>query len=111
MKCGKAYTFTDVLSCKGVPHCTCGGIIKPNVVLYEEPLNESTVNGAVRHIMNADMLIVAGTSLTVYPAAGLIRYFRGRNSVLINRDANVGDDEFSLVIHGKVGEVLGSLVV
>ena len=111
MKCGKAYAFTDMLSCKGVPHCTCGGIIKPDVVLYEEPLNESTVNGAVRHIMNADMLIVAGTSLTVYPAAGLIRYFRGRNSVLINRDANVGDDEFSLVIHGKVGEVLGSLVV
>ena len=111
MKCGKAYAFTDMLSCKGIPHCTCGGIIKPDVVLYEEPLNESTVNGAVRHIMNADMLIVAGTSLTVYPAAGLIRYFRGRNSVLINRDANVGDDEFSLVIHGKVGEVLGSLVV
>lgn len=111
MKCGKAYAFTDMLSCKGVPHCTCGGIIKPDVVLYEEPLNESTVNGAVRHIMNADLLIVAGTSLTVYPAAGLIRYFRGRNSVLINRDANVGDDEFSLVIHGKVGEVLGGLVV
>jgi len=102
--------------CSGVPvDCVRVGIHllgrKPDVVLYEEPLNESTVNGAVRHIMNADMLIVAGTSLTVYPAAGLIRYFRGRNSVLINRDANVGDDEFSLVIHGKVGEVLGSLVV
>lgn len=109
MNCGKPFSFTDMLSCKGVPHCTCGGIIKPDVVLYEEPLNENTVNGAVRHIMNADMLIVAGTSLTVYPAAGLIRYFRGRNSVLINRDMNVGDDEFSLVIHGKVGEILGKL--
>ena len=111
MDCGKSYDIDYIESSKGVPKCECGGIIKPDVVLYEEPLNESTVNGAVRHIMNADMLIVAGTSLTVYPAAGLIRYFRGRNSVLINRDANVGDDEFSLVIHGKVGEVLGSLVV
>ena len=110
--CGKFFDAEYMLHAEGVPRCdACGGTIKPDVVLYEEPLNESTVNGAVRHIMNADMLIVAGTSLTVYPAAGLIRYFRGRNSVLINRDANVGDDEFSLVIHGKVGEVLGSLVV
>ena len=118
LNCGLKYDLDFMLShlhedgSVDIPHCRdCGSIVRPDVVLYEEPLNESTVNGAVRHIMNADMLIVAGTSLTVYPAAGLIRYFRGRNSVLINRDANVGDDEFSLVIHGKVGEVLGSLVV
>ena len=108
-KCGKFYSFEEMLNSSGVPHCECGGIIKPDVVLYEEALNDKTVNDSVRHIMNADMLIVAGTSLTVYPAAGLIRYFSGKNSVLINRDETSGDDKFNLVIRRKVGEVLSQI--
>lgn len=109
MQCGKFHAFDEVLKSSGVPHCDCGGIIKPDVVLYEEALDEKTISGAIGHIMKADMLIVAGTSLTVYPAAGLIRYFRGKNSVLINRDDTSGDSQFKLVIHKKVGEVLSQM--
>ena len=92
-----------------LPLCSCGGKNKPDVVLYEEGLDNDTVSGAIHAISSADLMIVAGTSLTVYPAAGLIRYFRGKHMVLINRDATPMDSECDLVIHDKVGEVLGSL--
>ena len=110
MKCGKFYPSEYIRdSQEAIPVCGCGGRIKPDVVLYEEGLDNDVVSGAVNAIARADMLIVAGTSLTVYPAAGLVRYFRGRHLVLINRDATPMDDECELVIHDKVGEVLGSL--
>ena len=89
----------------------CGCLIKPDVVLYEEPLNDQTVAGAVEAIARADSLIIAGTSLTVYPAAGMIRYFGGNNLVLINRDETPADSMARLVIHGKVGETLGSVIL
>ena len=92
-----------------VPKCECGGRIKPDVVLYEEGLDNDVVMGAVQVISKADLMIVAGTSLTVYPAAGLVRYFRGKHLVLINRDATPMDSECDLVIHDKVGVVLSSL--
>ena len=93
-----------------IPHCdACGGLIKPDVVLYEEGLDNDVISGAVHVIRQADLMIVAGTSLTVYPAAGLIQYFRGKHLVLINRDATPMDGNADLVIHDKVGEVLGSL--
>ena len=110
MKCRRSFPPEYIRDSKdAVPSCPCGGRIKPDVVLYEEPLDNDVVNGAVRAIARADMLIVAGTSLTVYPAAGLTRYFRGKHLVLINRDATPMDGECDLVIHDKVGEVLGSL--
>ena len=91
------------------PRCGCGGIIKPDVVLYGEPLDENTILGAVRAIAAADLLIVAGTSLSVYPAASFLSYFRGEHLVLINRDKTPLDDECELVIHEKVGEVFSTL--
>lgn len=91
-----------------VPRCIkCGGIIKPDVVLYEEPLDQEVMEGAVEAISNADLLIVGGTSLVVYPAAGLINYFHGNNLVLINKSATPYDDRANLVIHDAIGEVLG----
>jgi len=92
-----------------IPRCACGGIIKPDVVLYEEGLDNDVLSGAVHVIRQADTMIVAGTSLTVYPAAGLLHYFRGRKLVLINRDATPMDGNADLVLRDKVGEVLGSL--
>ena len=110
MSCGKFYPPEYIRdSREEVPRCECGGRIKPDVVLYEEGLDNDVVSGAVDAIARADMLIVAGTSLTVYPAAGLIRYFRGNRLVLINRDATPMDDRCDLVIHDKVGEVLSLL--
>ena len=110
MKCGKSYPPEYIRDSKApVPVCTCGGKIKPDVVLYEEGLDNDVVAGAISAIRQADMLIVAGTSLTVYPAAGLVQYFRGKHIVLINRDATPMDSQCDLVIHDKVGEVLGSL--
>ncbi len=112
MKCRKFYPPEYIRdSADPVPHCSCGGVIKPDVVLYEEGLDNDVVSGAVRAIASADLMIVAGTSLTVYPAAGLLRYFRGKHLVLINRDATPMDSECDLVIHDKVGEVLSSLQV
>lgn len=109
-KCGKFFPSEYIRnSSDPVPCCPCGGRIKPDVVLYEEGLDNDVVSGAVNAISHADLLIVAGTSLTVYPAAGLIRYFRGRHIVLINRDATPIDNECDMVIHDKVGQVLGSL--
>lgn len=107
MECGRFFGIDAVLGSHGVPRCGCGGIIKPDVVLYEEGLDDKTVRGAVKAIAGADMLIVAGTSLAVYPAAGLIDYFRGKYTVLINRDETPFDSRADLVIHQKVGEVLG----
>ena len=109
-KCGKFYTPEFIRDYPGpVPKCECGGRIKPDVVLYEEGLDNDVVSGAVHAISKADLMIVAGTSLTVYPAAGLVRYFRGKHLVLINRDATPMDSECDLVIHDKVGVVLSSL--
>ena len=110
-KCGKFYGIDAIINSDGVPRCECGGIIKPDVVLYEEGLDNDTVNGAVAAIASCDMLIIAGTSMTVYPAAGLIRYFRGKYLVEINRDATAIDDQCDLVIHDKVGETLGRITV
>ena len=92
-----------------MPHCDCGGLIKPDVVLYGEPLDEKTVEGALAALAQADLLIVAGTSLTVYPAAGFVRYFRGEHLVLINRDKTAYDGECELVIHKNLGEVFSEL--
>ena len=111
MRCGRTFGPEYIRDSEGVPACPCGGRVKPDVVLYEEGLDDAVVAGAVRAIRNADLLIVAGTSLTVYPAAGLLRYFRGENLVLINRDATPFDGAATLVIREKVGEVLGALRV
>lgn len=110
MKCGKFYPPEYIRDSKDiVPVCSCGGRIKPDVVLYEEGLDNDVVRGAIKAISQADLLIVAGTSLTVYPAAGLVRYFRGKYMILINRDATPMDSQCNLVIHDKVGRVLSTL--
>lgn len=109
MKCGKFYSAEYIKNSTGVPKCECGGVIKPDVVLYEEGLDDSTVSGALSAIQTADTLIIAGTSLTVYPAAGFISYFRGDNIVLINRDETPFDEKADLVFHDKVGELLGQI--
>ena len=109
MRCGRPYPATFIRDCPGVPRCDCGGIVKPDVVLYEEPLDEKTLTGAVRAISRADLLIVGGTSLTVYPAAGLLRYYGGDRLVLINRDETPYDSEASLVLHESLGEVFSRL--
>ncbi|MBR6498590.1 MAG: NAD-dependent protein deacylase [Clostridia bacterium] len=111
MDCGKFYTSDYIKNSEGVPRCECGGVIKPDVVLYEEGLDNATVTGALREISSADTLIVAGTSLSVYPAAGFLDYFRGKNLVLINRDPTPADSSAQLVIRGKVGEVLDGIKV
>lgn len=110
MKCGKFYDDSFVAKAEGVPRCDCGGIVKPDVVLYEEGLDHETLNGAVTHIMRADMLIVGGTSLQVYPAAGLIDYYRGDRLVLINKSSTPYDTYADLVIHDSIGKVLGEAV-
>ena len=112
MHCGRSYGPEFIRDCKEpVPRCECGGIIKPDVVLYEEGLDEDVLSESVHFIRTADTMIVAGTSLTVYPAAGLLRYFRGRQLVLINRDATPMDGKADLVLHEKVGQVLSGIKV
>lgn len=111
MKCGKFHSADYIKNSNGVPKCECGGVIKPDVVLYEEGLDDSTVTGALSAIQSADTLIIAGTSLTVYPAAGFISYFKGNNIVLINRDETPFDNKASLVFHEKVGELLDKINV
>lgn len=112
MKCHKFYAGTDFIeNCSGVPTCKCGGIIKPDVVLYEEMLDDDCIAGAVKYISEADVLIIGGTSLVVYPAAGLINYFHGSKLVLINKAATSADREADLVIREPIGEVLGSLTI
>ena len=111
-KCGKFFDYNYILDASGVPECDeCGGIVKPDVVLYEEGLDNDTVTGAVEAISSADCMIVAGTSLVDYPAAGLLRYFRGKWLILINRDPTQADKSANLVIHDKVGEVLSKITV
>ena len=105
MKCHKFYDAQYVFNSTGIPKCECGGIIKPDVVLYEEPLNDEVVEESIRVIRNADLMIVGGTSLTVYPASGLINYFRGKNLVLINRDETPYDGRADLVINESFGDV------
>ena len=111
MKCNKLYTSDAIKNSDGIPRCECGGIIKPDVVLYEEGLDGDTIEGAVRAISEADLLIVGGTSLVVYPAAGLIDYFRGENLVLINRGETARNKSASLFIDGSIGETLSRIVV
>lgn len=111
MECGKFYGPEFIKNAEGVPKCECGGVIKPDVVLYEEGLDDATVRGALRVISEADTMIVAGTSLTVYPAAGFLDYFRGKNLVLINRDPTPADRKATLVIRGNIGKVLGSIQI
>ena len=108
-RCRKFYPAEFVRDCPGVPKCCCGGTVKPDVVLYEESLDQNCIENSVMAIRNADLLIVAGTSLTVYPAAGLIRYYRGSRLALINRDATPYDDQADLVIHESLGKVFGQL--
>ncbi|MDO4482389.1 MAG: NAD-dependent protein deacylase [Bacillota bacterium] len=111
MRCGEDYTLDEIMDMPGVPRCHCGGIIKPDVVLYEEMLDDAVITGAVNAIKSADTMIVGGTSLVVYPAAGLIRYFKGKNLVLINKSQTPYDNEASLVINDSIGEVLGACVL
>ncbi|MDE6724421.1 MAG: NAD-dependent protein deacylase, partial [Ruminiclostridium sp.] len=105
-KCGKLFDAEYMLKSEGVPHCPCGGLIKPDVVLYGEQLDNNVVNGAVNAIANADTLSIGGTSLVVYPAAGLINYFRGNNLVIINMSSTTADYSADLIIDSKIGEVL-----
>lgn len=109
MNCNKFYDAECVFNADGVPRCSCGGIIKPDVVLYEEGLDNKTLSNSVNAISEADLLIVAGTSLTVYPASGLIHYFRGKNLVLINRDSTPYDNIANLVINDSLGKVFKEL--
>ena len=108
-RCGKFHTAEFVRDSEGIPKCGCGGMVKPDVVLYEEGLNEETVEKSVMAIYQADLLVVGGTSLTVYPAAGLLRYYRGNRLVLINRDETPYDHQADLVIHDSLGNVFSQL--
>lgn len=109
VRCQKAYSLEQILEKEGVPTCSCGGIIKPDVVLYEEGLDSDTLNKAVQYIQKAELLIVGGTSLMVYPAAGLIDYYQGKRLVLINKSVTPMDSRADLVISGSIGEILGSI--
>ena len=109
MNCNKFYDGEYIFSSKGIPRCDCGGIIKPDVVLYQEGLDDATLEGSIKAIREADMLIIGGTSLTVYPASGLINYFNGDNLVLINKDATSFDSMANLVINEKLGSVFSEL--
>ena len=109
MKCNKFYGPEYIFNSEGIPTCSCGGIIKPDVVLYEEGLDEETLKNSIIAIQKADLLIVAGTSLTVYPASGLINYFRGEKLVLINKDATPYDNRANLVLNESLGKVFANI--
>lgn len=109
-RCGRSYGLDAILNSEGIPRCECGGMIKPDVVLYEEGLDQQTLRKAVAYISNADVLIIGGTSLTVYPAAGLIDYYNGSKLVLINKSVTPMDSRADLVISGPIGEILGDAV-
>lgn len=111
MLCGKAYPLSFLQSTPGIPRCSCGGCVKPDVVLYGEELDRPTVNGATRAIAHADVLIIAGTSLTVYPAAGFVRAFQGDAMVVINRDPTQMDSQATLTLHASVGETLSKIPI
>ena len=108
-RCRKFYPAEFVKNCDGIPRCDCSGIVKPDVVLYEEQLDGDTIERSIMAISRADLLIVAGTSLTVYPAAGLINYYRGNRLVLINRDTTPYDNQADLVFHEKLGSIFSQL--
>ncbi len=111
MKCGKFYGFKEIKAGQGVPRCSCGGIIKPDVVLYEEGLDNDVIRGAVEAISRAQVLIIGGTSLAVYPAAGLIDYFGGKALVVINKSATARDVHADLLIKEPIGEVFSQITV
>ena len=108
-RCGKFHSAEFVKEASGVPKCACGGIVKPDVVLYEEGLDQDVIEQSIHAISRADMLIVAGTSLTVYPAAGFVNYYRGNRLVLINRDATAYDSRADLVFHERLGDIFSRL--
>lgn len=108
-RCGKAWAAEYMNECEGVPRCTCGGVIRPDIVLYEEPLDDGVMSRAIHYIRQADMLIIGGTSLVVYPAAGLINYYRGHKLVLINRGQTSQDSYADLVIRDNIGEVFSQI--
>lgn len=109
--CKKAYDLSYIVESKGIPYCECDGIVKPDVVLYEENLNEQDIKDAVNAIREADTMIIGGTSLSVYPAAGFINYFRGKNLVVINRTETSADERANLVIHDSIGKVFEEIKV
>ena len=111
MKCGRSYGLDFIMGCKGIPRCECGGIVKPDVVLYGESLDDNDINSAVSEIAAADLLIIGGTSLAVYPAAGLVRYFAGNRIVVINKSPISADRNADLVINDSIGKALGRVVV
>lgn len=108
-RCGKEMSEVDAYRSAGVPRCSCGGVIRPDVVLYGEGLNERVITESILYISQCEVLIVGGTSLNVYPAAGLINYYRGQRLVLINKQATPYDSNADLIIHDKIGEVLGQV--
>ena len=108
-RCHKFYDAAYIKAAHGIPLCACGGLIKPDVVLYEEGLDESTIANSIDAIRNADMLIIGGTSLVVYPAAGLINYYRGSKLVLVNKQETSADSRADLVLHGAIGEIFSQL--
>lgn len=110
LRCGKRYSGEFIRDSEGIPTCTCGGTVRPDVVLYEEGLDAKTLDRSIQAISEADLLIVAGTSLTVYPAAGLLRYYLGERLVLINRDVTPYDHRANLVFHASLGDVFSKLV-
>ena len=111
MKCGRPYPTSVIAQSQGVPRCSCGGIIKPDVVLYEESLDSRVLEGALEDIRQADLLIIGGTSLVVYPAAGLVNYYQGDRLVLINKSPTPYDRKADLVLTGAIGEILGQITV
>ena len=111
MRCRKPYPVEDIAKGTGIPRCSCGGIIKPDVVLYEEGLDNEVIERSIAHIRKADMLIIGGTSLVVYPAAGMIDYFKGKYLAVLNRDATSRDKQADLCITDPIGEVLGRIRV
>lgn len=110
-ECGRKFDAEFILDSDGIPRCECGGTVKPDVVLYEESLPDATVTAAIRAISHADVLIIGGTSLNVYPAAGFIRYFNGRHVVIINRDATQADNMAELCIRDNIGEVMQKIII
>jgi NAD-dependent deacetylase len=109
MKCKKFYDIETIVNSEDIPTCECGGMIKPDVVLYEEGLDDKILNKALEYISNADVLIIGGTSLGVYPAAGLIQYYKGNKLVLINKSTTPMDKKANLLLNGSIGEILGAL--
>ncbi len=109
MRCGRFYDLKAIMGTKGVPACECGGVIKPDVVLYEEDVNEEIMNEAIRYIAEADMLIIGGTSLSVYPAAGLVRNYNGERLVLINKSTTQYDRYVNLLLHNSLGDVFSQI--